>query len=336
MSGIEDILLHPGFIAFVLVTAGLVYVVGWNKYPLELWVFYYNKLRHRTKLTRKEFIRIHRFLAPHVKYYRRMNNRGKARFINRIIDVADTKRFIGKEGFEVTDEVRFIISAAIVQLTFGLDKYFLNKYTQVFIYPKEFQNPILDQTLKGGVDTKASIMLSWKHTVKSFEAENSRINVALHEMAHALKLEALIGKANTFDRKFMLYLNNWLKISDEEYRNMNQGAKSFLRKYGGTNRHEFFAVCVEHFFTVPNEFKEALPDIFNHLCFLLNQNPTNVSGNYALTKEFKEQVNQDENLIPLPRWVVKHRRRRWKKRYRWVRKQHLPKEPIAAQTMDDK
>ena len=65
---------------------------------------------------------------------------------------------------------------------------------------------------------------------------------------------------------------------------MQAGEKSFLRSYGGRNEQEFFAVCVEHFFEVPENFKQKLPDIFFHLCILLNQDPLQKTKDYVLEK----------------------------------------------------
>jgi hypothetical protein len=120
-------------------------------------------------------------------------------------------------------------------------------------------------------------------------------------MAHALKLDVLHGEE--FDAKFSYYLHRWLKIGEKEFISMNKGRASFLHEYGGSNEHEFFAVCVEHFFEAPQEFKEKLPDIFNHLCVLLNLNPLNVNEDYLLTDEYKKTENSKKHLIPLPKVI---------------------------------
>ena len=50
--------------------------------------------------------------------------------------------------------------------------------------------------------------------------------------------------------------------------------KHFFRAYAGTNEYEFFAVALEYFFGKPLEFKIALPELYNVLARLINQNPT--------------------------------------------------------------
>ena len=66
---------------------------------------------------------------------------------------------------------------------------------------------------------------------------------------------------------------------------MKRGEESFLRKYAGVNEHEFFAVCIEHFFEVPEQFQSNLPKGYYNLSLLLNLDPLNVSGNYQLVNQ---------------------------------------------------
>jgi MtfA peptidase len=40
------------------------------------------------------------------------------------------------------------------------------------------------------------------------------------------------------------------------------------------NEHEFFAVAVENFFERPQEFKNAIPELYAILIKLLNQDPS--------------------------------------------------------------
>ena len=63
---------------------------------------------------------------------------------------------------------------------------------------------------------------------------------------------------------------------------------------------EFFAVAVEHFFEAPAEFHKELPDIYNHLCVLLNQNPLNIRGDFELTSGFIKKANLMRRKFPLP------------------------------------
>jgi Mlc titration factor MtfA (ptsG expression regulator) len=81
------------------------------------------------------------------------------------------------------------------------------------------------------------------------------------------------------------HLNKSLDKVDELYEDMQQyrETQTYLRDYAFTNTHEFFAVCVEHFFETPLHFYQKYPDLFKDLCNVLNQNPLNTKNDYALT-----------------------------------------------------
>jgi len=44
-----------------------------------------------------------------------------------------------------------------------------------------------------------------------------------------------------------------------------------LGSYAATNYQEFWAVCVENFFERPSTFKIQLPELYDAICKLLNQ-----------------------------------------------------------------
>ena len=49
--------------------------------------------------------------------------------------------------------------------------------------------------------------------------------------------------------------------------------RSYLRSYAFSNMHEFWAVSVEAFFENPEGLKENMPDLYEALSHVLNQNP---------------------------------------------------------------
>ena len=55
---------------------------------------------------------------------------------------------------------------------------------------------------------------------------------------------------------------------------IRRGENRFLKNYGGKNMQEMFAVCIETFFEKPDEFRYQLPELFDSICELLNQDPT--------------------------------------------------------------
>jgi Mlc titration factor MtfA (ptsG expression regulator) len=246
---------------------------------------------------------IEEILNQTVPFFRNLTAESKKKFILRVAAFISAKRFLGMEGLQVTFEMKVRIAATAVKLTFGLAKTGLRHYKVIKIFPESFYSRMHDRYLKGGASTGGTLLFSWKDFEEGYQDPSDRYNLGLHEMAHALRIELKYG--SDFDNRFADYTDQWEKLALPEFEKMNQGKTSFLRDYGGTNMEEFFAVCVEHFFEVPDDFRKQLPDIYNHLCFLLNLDPLRKESDYALEPDFVRKVNSNTALLPLPVKVKK-------------------------------
>lgn len=237
-------------------------------------------------------------------FYKKLSPAGKERFIKKCFSFLFNKEFIGCEGLEVTDEMRACIAGTAAQISFGLKNSSFSYYHTIKIFPESFYSRQLDQYLKGGASTNGVLYFSWKDFKEGYSDPTDKYNLGLHEMAHSLRLQLKYGY--DFDSRFADYSDRWESIALPEFEKMNQEHISFLRDYGKVNREEFFAVCVEHFFEAPENFRISLPDIYNHLCFLLNIDPANSLNDYALTDEQKKLVNSNKKLVPFPIKVSKN------------------------------
>ena len=209
------------------------------------------------------------FLSRHFGYYSGLSRNERAIFIRRVNYFISAKRFEGRQGFEITPDVKLIVAASAVQLTFGLRKYTLPGFPVIFIYPDVYFNRITGNYHKGEVNQHGLIVLSWKYFVQGYKDLTDKLNLGLHEMAHALFLTIL--RTDNHDSGLDGYLNKVINLSPDEITVIK--ASHFFRDYAGTNIHEFFAVVIEHFFEAATEFQQKLPVLYNHLCRLLNQNP---------------------------------------------------------------
>jgi len=219
------------------------------------------------------------FILRKNNFYKELSFSGKERFLYRTINFMFDKDFAGMNGAVVTEEMKLLISASAVQLTWGLKEYKLQHYHTIRIYPEIFYSRMMDTYLKGGATKNGVIFLSWKDFVAGYATPDDKYNLGLHEMAHALKLDVIHGEY--YDVHFGENLNEWIQTAMPEFEKIRSGKTSFLRDYAGTNMHEFFTVSIEHFFEVPAEFKQALPELYNHLSYILQIDPLNKSGDFA-------------------------------------------------------
>lgn len=281
---------------FLGILALLAALFSW--FWLDILGFYYNRVLFRHNISRQGYQRIEKLLSDHFSYFRELSPDGRSRFIKRVVVYSKGKTFVGMGGMKVTRPMELLISASAVQLTFGLKDFTMRFLEEIRVYPEPFVFGFRGQSMKGAVSPRGFMLLSWKDFLQGYRDDNDNLYLGLHEMAHALKL----GDAESFvfDLRFGSYIQRWLEISRPAFQQLRSRQLNFLRAYGGTNKHEFFAVCVEHFFESPEEFAREVPDVFNHLCKLLNQNPLNERGDYELTEDFKKRINVHAQRVPVP------------------------------------
>ncbi|MFC2114589.1 zinc-dependent peptidase [Bacteroidota bacterium] len=234
-------------------------------------------------------------LSQHIPYYRNLKPIAKAKFLDRVNRFLYDKEFEGKEGFEVTLETQVLVSAAAVQLTFGLKNFYLSSFDTINIYPDSFYYKPSGEYHKGNTANKGFINLSWKHFMEGYAFEKDKINLGLHEMTHALEFNFLFG--DRYDSLFADYYDSWKESEEEEFDKLLEDKEYFLRRYGGTNEHEFFAVAVEHFFEAPAEFLQHNSELYYRLCTLLNQDPSNIYNDYAFNKATPEATHLHRNFL---------------------------------------
>ena len=71
------------------------------------------------------------------------------------------------------------------------------------------------------------------------------------------------------------YALPWLNLIHKEMEAINDN-HSDIRKYGGTNEAEFFAVASEYFFERPDLLKKKHPELYGMLVKCFNQKMTDV------------------------------------------------------------
>ncbi|MBX9853451.1 MAG: zinc-dependent peptidase [Cytophagaceae bacterium] len=205
-------------------------------------------------------------------YYRKLSLKQKHVFENRVQRFISLKEFIPKQMDEVTREMKVLISASAVQLTFGLPEVQLADFDKILIYPKKYFSRINRRYHTGEVNPRGFIVIAWDAFIEGYNNPTDGQNVGLHEMAHALSLENIKSnyEENIFDKEAY---ENWKKVTEDEFKKNKRGLKSFLRNYAFHDKEEFFPVCIEYFFERPEEFKEERPELYEALCRLLNQDP---------------------------------------------------------------
>ncbi len=210
-------------------------------------------------------------LQRYFAHYRFLSEADKKKFEQRVTTFIYSKEFIARGGYDgVSNEMRVLVAASAVQLTFGLPNIYLRHFRRILIYPDNYYSNITKRYHKGEVNPAFRIIvLSWKNFVEGYLDTTNAINLGLHEMAHALRLENIIrnDEYQFFDAELLDQFDDWAR------KVCSKNEVQFFRPYACSTVHEFFSVAIENFFERPQEFKSVLPELYSILTQLLRQDP---------------------------------------------------------------
>ena len=210
-------------------------------------------------------------LAKYAIHYQRLGLEDKTRFERIAASFIHEKEWRGV-GMKVSDEMKVMVSACAAQLLLGYPEQELAHFETIVLYPDSYRSRT-GRMHQGEVrPASGMIMISWRDFLFGYAHTQDAHNVGLHEMAHALWFENKLenGEAHFLHPEL---LQDWIDHADAEIERIKSGKSRLLRDYAGTNQAEFFAVAVEHFFELPKEFKQDLPELYATLSTMLKQDP---------------------------------------------------------------
>lgn len=209
-------------------------------------------------------------ISRHIPYYNRLTAEDQVRFIQRTYIFLKSKQF-HYHVIEATAEMPILVSAAAIQISFGLRKYRLPFFKHIHIHADAYTIDEMPGLYIGHVAPR-SIHISWKYFLHGYANTSDNINVAIHEMAHALHYENFIPETGV-DWDFRNSFEKFQQITGPAFVEVWRGRPSYLRPYAYTNAQEFWAVSVEAFFENPTSFRKYMPGLYDMIAKVLNQNP---------------------------------------------------------------
>ena len=228
--------------------------------------------RHQRRFRTQENF-YHSIISPHLKYYNYLSSDEKQRFLFRTYLFRQSRKFHYIE-VEPSAEMPVLISAVAVQLSFGLEKFRLEYFRDIFVLKDDYHYGFYSRPFQGHVD-HSGIYLSWDNFLKGIKGLSINCNVGLHEMGHALAYVNFITQTEE-DRHFKKEFRNFSKVARPIFNRMQDGEKNLLGDYAATNYHEFWAVSVEVFFENPVRMKHELPELYIAMTNLLKQDPLKI------------------------------------------------------------
>lgn len=199
------------------------------------------------------------------------------------------KKFIGRNGVVITDEIKVTIAAQACLLLLNRKTDMYPKLQSILVYPQGF---IKEQqsvhtggvhhtertTLIGESWEFGTVVLSWQDTVAGAQIPDDGSNVVIHEFAHQLDQETgfangapILGKTQSYQA--------WSSTLSEQFDKLQQQAKqgepSLFDYYGATNPAEFFAVASEVFFEQAKPLYLLYPALYKQFKLYYHVDPVN-------------------------------------------------------------
>lgn len=233
-----------------------------NKKPL--FVHFYVRLKNLTPKQQS-------ILKQQFSFYNKLSKKQQLYFEHRVASFISDKTFIGRENLIISDEVKILISATAVMLTFGFRDFYIGLIDRIFVYPKAFYSKANQEYHKGEFNPKLkALVLSWKDFKEGYNIGDDNLNLGIHEFTHAIHLNSIKEKdvSSTIFRDSFNELTSLLttnKLIKEELI-----TSKYFRTYAFTNQYEFVAVLIEYFIETPLEFKNRFPEIYAKVKQMLN------------------------------------------------------------------
>lgn len=232
-------------------------------------------LEQEVEMLRQEIDFYHQVISRHIPYFNYLQPKEQMRFIQRTYYFLHSKQF-HYHGLEATAEMPVLISAAAVQISFGLRKYRLSFFRHIHVRADAYSIDEMPGLYIGHVAPR-SIHISWKHFLHGYADESDNVNVAIHEMAHALHYENFLPDTQV-DWDFRTAFEKFQQVTGPAFVEMWRGKPSYLRPYAYTNAQEFWAVTLEAFFENPHGLKKYMPQLYAMVSRVLNQDPAGMEN----------------------------------------------------------
>ena len=212
-----------------------------------------------------------KILEQQFAFYNRLDNRHKRYFRHRLATFLFDKDFQGREGFVITEEVKILVSATAIMLTFGFRNYSIPCIKTILVYPRPYYSNINKAYHKGEYNARLkTLVLSWDNFIEGFRIEDDKLNLGIHEFAHAIHYNSLRHE----DISSVIFVDTFNELREQLASNKDLKQKlkdsKFIRSYAFTNDSELLAVVIETFIEAPKEFKRLFPDIYAKLKQMLN------------------------------------------------------------------
>lgn len=255
----------------------MVYILPLGVILLFVIHFYRKAKRQTVKPFPKHW---HMSLMQHVLYYRNLTKDRQLVFQQRMMQFL-SEVYIDGVQFELEELDKILIAASAVIPVFGFKEWHYTNLSGILLYPDNFNEDMGFSSkdnarniggLVGNGRFEKQMILSKKALYHGFKNTSDKSNTGIHEFVHLI--DKLDERTDGVPERLLehQYAIPWLNLIHKEMEAINDN-QSDIRKYGGTNQAEFFAVASEYFFERPDLLKKKHPELYKMLGECFKQKP---------------------------------------------------------------
>ncbi len=217
-----------------------------------------------------------KILETQFEFYKTLDVKCKGYFRHRVGVFLKEKTFEAKDDFVLTEEAKVLIAATAIMLTFGFRDYNIRYVKTIVIYPTVYYSRFSKTLNKGEFNPRLkTLVLSWDNFLEGYRIEDDKINLGIHEFAHAIHYNSM----KSYDINSILFVDEFNELrrmlaADTPLKKRLVASK-FIRSYAFTNDSELLAVILETFIETPKDFKIEFPELYIKVKHMLN---FNISG----------------------------------------------------------
>lgn len=224
----------------------------------------------------------HKLLMDNVLFYRNLSNNRQLIFQQKIMQFL-SEVYIDGVQLELEELDKILIAASAVIPVFGFKEWHYTNLSGILLYPDYFNEDMQFSSkdnarniggIVGNGRFEKQMILSKKALYHGFKNTTDKSNTGIHEFVHLI--DKLDDRTDGVPERLMehQYAIPWLNLIHKEMEAINDN-HSDIRKYGGTNQAEFFAVASEYFFERPDLLKRKHPELYEMLVKCFNQKLAN-------------------------------------------------------------
>lgn len=199
-----------------------------------------------------------------IPYYQRLSDKNKQKFRTRVALYIEANDFRPQVFEKIPEDVKGIVAANIVQLTFGQKDYLLNMFERIVIYPGNFPTPQhIDRFHASEIYAEDGVLLfAMDHLMPGTLHADKYFNIGLYEYAKVFRLS----------RPELSYP----ELPEDlwtDFEKISRFPRKKVEEFVGLENLDVWAVSVVFFFSFPEKFKSQLTELYQAHSNMFNQHP---------------------------------------------------------------